>query len=364
VAREALATLDAGLYRAAVEGTLRLDADRVVVVPGVEGRSLDVDGSLEAVIAAAQRGDGRAQLAFHAVPATVPDPRPTQEAVDALLARRVEIASYDPVEDKVHRWVLGRAEMTPWLVLDGADPGASPTVRVEPAAVADTLQMLAAELGEGRGFRQDQAPAQVLAALEAGGGAVTLYMTHPERRYTVQAGDTALLVAARHGMPLWPLAEANPGVDLDALHVGDELIIPSQDVLTPSMPVPGKRIIIDISDQRMWVYENGAPIHEWVVSTGREGSPTHVGVFQVLSKERDAYASLWDLRMPDFIGLYASGPGFTNGIHALPILANGQRLWAGTLGAPASYGCIILGVEEASALYAWVEIGVTVEIRA
>jgi lipoprotein-anchoring transpeptidase ErfK/SrfK len=32
------------------------------------------------------------------------------------------------------------------------------------------------------------------------------------------------------------------------------------------------------------------------------------------------------------------------------------------LGRPASYGCIILGVEEARTLYSWAEVGVTVVI--
>jgi len=86
-------------------------------------------------------------------------------------------------------------------------------------------------------------------------------------------------------------------------------------------------------------------------------------VFQVLSREESAYASLWDLEMPHFIGIYASGPGFTNGIHALPILSSGQRLWEGALGTRASYGCIILGIAEAEELFAWAEIGVTVEVR-
>ena len=49
-----------------------------------------------------------------------------------------------------------------------------------------------------------------------------------------------------------------------------------------------------------------------------------------------------------------------NGFHELPILANGQRLWAGSLGRPASFGCIILGIPEAETLYNWAEVGVVV----
>jgi lipoprotein-anchoring transpeptidase ErfK/SrfK len=49
-------------------------------------------------------------------------------------------------------------------------------------------------------------------------------------------------------------------------------------------------------------------------------------------------------------------------MHALPILASGQRLWAGVLGQPVSYGCIILDIKPAEELFNWAEKGVVVEI--
>lgn len=362
-AREALTAAAGGLGRAPVAGSLHLQDGRVVAVAGAAGRALDVEATLEALLAVAQGAPGPVPLAFVPVPAPGPDPEPLQAEVDALTRRQITVSSYDPVADASFCWEIGRDEIASWLRLadGGADGGWR--VVVDAARVEDTLAALADELDEGRGFRLDVATTEVMNALADAGGSVTLAVTYPERRYTVQAGDTALVVAARHGMPLWPLAEANPGIDLDMLSVGQELVIPSQDVLLPHPPVPGKRIVINISEQRMRVYQDGAVLHEWTVSTGRDGSPTHTGVFQVLSKEESAYASLWDLEMPHFIGIYASGPGFINGIHALPFLSSGQRLWEGALGTRVSYGCIILGVEEAATLYAWAEPGVTVEVR-
>jgi lipoprotein-anchoring transpeptidase ErfK/SrfK len=52
-----------------------------------------------------------------------------------------------------------------------------------------------------------------------------------------------------------------------------------------------------------------------------------------------------------------------NGIHGLPTLSNGRRLWAGNLGRPVSYGCIILDLPAAEWLYDWAQNGVVVEIR-
>jgi lipoprotein-anchoring transpeptidase ErfK/SrfK len=67
--------------------------------------------------------------------------------------------------------------------------------------------------------------------------------------------------------------------------------------------------------------------------------------------------------MPHFIAIYRAGGDTYNGIHGLPTLSSGQRLWAGNLGSRASYGCIVLGLEEAETLYDWAEIGVPVIIQ-
>jgi len=133
-------------------------------------------------------------------------------------------------------------------------------------------------------------------------------------------------------------------------------------LLTPPTPTPvPKRIEIYIGQQRMHVYEGDRLMWNWVVSTGEPGRDTRVGHFQVLDKIPNAYAVRWDLQMPHWLGIYHAGAS-ENGIHALPILSNGQRLWAGFLGQRVSYGCIILGVEEARLLYEWAEVGTPVDI--
>jgi lipoprotein-anchoring transpeptidase ErfK/SrfK len=67
--------------------------------------------------------------------------------------------------------------------------------------------------------------------------------------------------------------------------------------------------------------------------------------------------------MPHFLGIYRATPGLLNGIHGLPLLSSGVRLWGSVLGRPASYGCIILNLQAAEQLYEWAENGVVVEIQ-
>jgi len=122
-----------------------------------------------------------------------------------------------------------------------------------------------------------------------------------------------------------------------------------------------KYILVDLSEQHMYVYENDSLIYSFVASTGIENS-TRVGTFAVQTKLPNAYASTWNLWMPNWLGIYYSH-GLENGIHALPILSNGATLWAGFLGRPVSYGCVVLGTYEAQVLYDWADLGTPVEIR-
>ena len=92
------------------------------------------------------------------------------------------------------------------------------------------------------------------------------------------------------------------------------------------------------------------------------GNSTRVGNFSVLNKIPNAYGANWNIWMPNWLGIYWSG-SLQNGIHALPILPGGGTLWAGYLGTPISYGCVVLGTFDAQVLYNWVDVGTPVEIR-
>jgi lipoprotein-anchoring transpeptidase ErfK/SrfK len=164
-------------------------------------------------------------------------------------------------------------------------------------------------------------------------------------------------------MPYWKIQKANPGMNPDQLYSGQKLTIPSRNEMLPLPVVMNKRIVISISQQRLWTYEDGQQTGEHIISTGIDRSPTIPGVYQVQTHDPYAYASVWDLYMPNFMGIYEGWPGFMNGIHGLPTLSGGRLLWSGNLGRPVSYGCIILGLQEAQDLYNWAENGVIVEIK-
>jgi LysM repeat protein len=180
--------------------------------------------------------------------------------------------------------------------------------------------------------------------------------------YTVKRGDTLASIAYRFGTTAWAIASANGLANPNYIYPGQRLRISGGNGVAPApAPAASKRIVVDLSDQHMYVYQNGQMIWNWLVSTGRPGQATIVGHFKVLNKLPNAYAYTWSLQMPYWLGIYWAG-SLQNGIHALPIQANGQRLWEGYLGTPVSFGCIILSTEHAQALYNWAPVGTPVDI--
>ena len=185
------------------------------------------------------------------------------------------------------------------------------------------------------------------------------YADVPKPTATQPALPTMTTVAADTVIP--PVAETPVAmVQMEIVDDVAPVTLPQE-----SLPVPstggGKYILVDISDQHMYVFEGDALIYSFVASTGINNG-TRAGIFAVQSKIPNAYGSTWDIWMPNWLGIYWSG-GLENGIHALPILPNGATLWEGYLGRPVSYGCVVLGTYEAQILYDWAEIGTPVEIQ-
>jgi len=140
---------------------------------------------------------------------------------------------------------------------------------------------------------------------------------------------------------------------------GQDLQQPGGDAAAPY--TGGKYILVSISEQHLYAYDSGQLVYSFIASTGIKNG-TRTGSFSVLDKIPNAYGSTWNIWMPNWMGIYYSGT-LENGIHALPILPSGAQLWAGFLGTPISYGCIVLGADESLQLYNWADIGTPVEIR-
>jgi LysM repeat protein len=178
--------------------------------------------------------------------------------------------------------------------------------------------------------------------------------------YVVEPGDTLTSIAERFDETANGLQRLN-GLADDGIQVGQRLLVPAAGSGPNSVTVGQRRVEIDVSEQRMYVWQGQTLVWNFVISTGLPGYPTRRGSFAVQSKIPNAWSNAWQLWMPYWMGIYWAGPS-ENGIHALPIV-NGQRLWGGYLGSPISYGCIVMASQDAEQLYNWVEIGTPVNIQ-
>jgi len=177
--------------------------------------------------------------------------------------------------------------------------------------------------------------------------------------YVVRPGDTLSGIARQFGTTTAALAGLNGIANPSAIYAGQVLRLSGA---APVSTGGAKRILINLSEQHLYAYEGDRLVYSFVISSGVAPTRTRTGEFRVQSKIPNAYGSAWGFQMPYWLGIYWAG-SVENGIHALPILSNGQTLWAGYLGRPVSYGCIVVGTYEAKLLYEWAAIGTPVSIR-
>jgi LysM repeat protein len=350
-----------------VDAGLRLVAGRVEATPSRAGRALDVAATAAWLKQNAAQVIMERRLPLVVVPVqpAITDLSAVAAQANQLLANPLSIHAYDPITDERLAWTVAPDVWAAWLSL-GFDP-ADPT-QLQWELVAEKVQAFLAEqttaLGPDRYLAWDEAVAAVREAIAAPSWDVPLRVYHHERQHVVQPGETLSSIARDYGIPYPWIQQANPGVG-ETLYAGQSLTVPSPDVLLPLPAVEHKRIVVSLSGQKMWVYENGALKWEWPVSTGIPSSPTAPGVFQVQTHEPNAYASQWNLWMPYFVGIYRPGPtaDVMNGFHGFPTRGGSRLLWTGDLGHPVTYGCILISTENAIALYDWAEEGVVVEVR-
>lgn len=132
-----------------------------------------------------------------------------------------------------------------------------------------------------------------------------------------------------------------------------------QDLVTTFRTTHVKRIEVDLSEQRLYMLEDGQVIRTMVVGTGAPGAETPIGDYEVLYKMArtrmqgvNPSGKRYDL--PDvpwvlpFWGDYA--------IHG--------NYWRSAFGTVGSNGCVGMSVADAEVVYRWADEGTPVSIRA
>jgi lipoprotein-anchoring transpeptidase ErfK/SrfK len=351
-------TVDAGLIIANGLAT---------ATPARDGQSLDVDSALAQISEnpALIRSGGFLSLAVNSVQPEVSDTSALAESINELLSTTITIRIYDPVTGESSERTPEAAILSEWLSINPTDAAAGEFEWfLDDAKLEEYLAPNVASFGAGRYLNLVEASELVTDAIDNQTAQVLVRVYHHDRQHEVQAGETLASIGRAYGVPYPWIQQANPNLE-DGLFAGQPVTIPSPDALLPLPIVTEKRIVVSITQQRVWVYENGELKWDWLASTGIDESPTAPGIFQIQSHEPHAYAGNWDLCMPNFLGVYHPVPNanFMNGFHGFPTRSGSNLLWTGDLGHKVTYGCILVSSENAATLYEWADDGVIVEIQ-
>ena len=192
--------------------------------------------------------------------------------------------------------------------------------------------------------------------------------TGSDRTHVVQAGERLASIATIYGIS-WPtIARVNSITDPNTIFAGQTLVIPTTDdgqgsyiqpntFTASSAPAPtittGKQIIVDVSEQRIYAYENGALLRSSLVSTGLSYYPTVLGDYKVYVK---------------YESQTMSGPGYNlPGVPYILYFYQGYGLhgtyWHSNFGTPMSHGCVNMPTPEAQWMFNWAPVGTPVHVQ-
>lgn len=194
-----------------------------------------------------------------------------------------------------------------------------------------------------------------------------------EQRHTVQPGEYLSQIAVRYGVPWTAIAQANSIYNPDTVFAGQSLVIPGAaqtigadgqilvtyglDYIPAAPPAPtgiGREILVDLSDSRVYAYENGILVRNVIASMGRAATPTVQGDFTVQRK---------------YVSQAMTGPGYyLPDVPYILYFFQGYALhgtyWHNNFGQPMSHGCVNLQTHEAEWFFAWADVGTPVRVQA
>jgi lipoprotein-anchoring transpeptidase ErfK/SrfK len=140
------------------------------------------------------------------------------------------------------------------------------------------------------------------------------------------------------------------------------------DVLPCIAGAPAQLIMIHLTTQSLVAYENGCPVQQTLVTTGQVALPTDRGTFQIYAKFPTYHMiSPWPPSSPfwykdawvDDAMEFVSDGTFIHGASWEPNSAYGP---GSEYGPYASHGCVHVQAAPLATLYAWAQIGATVQV--
>lgn len=317
------------LFTDPVDATLLFDAATVsyVTTPSVEGTGIDVGAVREALQTAFVAGETVVEFEPVAAPVEAQTPTFVADSAAANLNGILDSAGFYIGEERTVP--VARDVVASWLTVEAGDRGTF-EITADAAAIQTVVDGLAASVDR---------PAVNNTVITDSAGEVL----REESAGTVgrQLGDTSGIAA--------DYAE-----QLSTGSAAFELPVTEVPFTTTAL---ARSIVVDLSEQRTYLYENGAVVASYLSSTGLSGSPTHTGSFRINYK----------LAMQD-MGCFEGAPYCTEDVPWVAYFNGDQGFhgayWHNNFGARMSHGCVNLPVNTAKFVYDWAPMGTQVQVRA
>ena len=185
-----------------------------------------------------------------------------------------------------------------------------------------------------------------------------------ETTYIVQAGDTLFKIGVKFGVS-WPLIQSINGLASTRIYTGQPLIIPGADstpvAATEAAPAEtppppdgtGRRFLVDLSEQRLYAYEDDTMVRTTLISSGLPQYPTVVGTFYIYLKYESTRMAGPGYDLPNVPYTMYFYKGY--GLHG--------TYWHSNFGTPMSHGCVNMPTEEAQWAFYWADYGTPVTVQ-
>ena len=190
--------------------------------------------------------------------------------------------------------------------------------------------------------------------------------------HTVAPGEYLSRIAQRYGVSWTVIAEANGIVDPNNIYAGMQLVIPGGDpsavpatiaggvpTIAQNIPAPGahwgvgRELVVDLSTQMAYAYEDGILRHSALVSTGLPATPTVQGEFAIWHKTPSQTMTGPGYYLPgvQWVMYFYQGYGFHG------------TYWHNNFGYPMSHGCVNMRNDDALWFYNFASLGTNVWVQ-
>lgn len=315
------------LYTDPTDATIAFDAATAnyVVTPAVEGAGIDVDQVRSALQDAFAAGQTAVELDPQLAPVEAQTPTSVADSTVVTLTGILDTVGFYVGPERTVP--IDRAVAASWLTVSPGDRGTFSITADEAAIqqVVDTLPALVNRAAVNATVITDSS-GEVLREETAGVVGRALDPTD-----TV-AASFAEQLSTGNGVYALPVTEAA--------------------FTTTSL---ARRIEVNLSEQRTYLYENGVVVNSYAISSGKSGTPTHTGNFRIYAHVRvqnmGCVPSV-DYCTPDvpYVSYFNADEAFHG------------TYWHNNFGTPMSHGCVNMPIDVAQYVYNWAPIGTEVSV--